>query len=342
MTRLAALLATVGLLSGASAQDVTCGTGGASIITGEYDNVFVNGGSCTIDGAAVVRGNVLASGGGSLDIRGTTSIAGSVSAESAGTIAISGGTVTGSVFARDSLGVSVTGGTLSAGLSVESGRAGLTVCGGTIIGGITLSETTGALSIGQATTCALSTIDGNILVTKGTGAIAVTNAALSASDIIVSEQTGNIDLNGVNPSDLSIELVTGSVSLSSLSTDSDSTVKGITGALTVTGSSFQGDLAVSSNGAITLIGNDFNFEDVLLEGGTGNLRVENNVNLGITITERGLVTFIGNDFTQALLSKNGVVTISGNTGLFIDCVDNAGIVGSGNAVATALGQCASI
>ncbi len=59
----------------------------------------------------------------------------------------------------------------------------------------------------------------------------------------MSEQTGNIDINGVSPSDLSIELVTSSVSLSSLSTASDSTVKGITGALNAKGSSFQGDHA---------------------------------------------------------------------------------------------------
>jgi hypothetical protein len=362
----------------ASARDSAAQTVCTGTLAGTHDNVTVNGGACTLSSATVL-GSVSVTGGGLLSMIGTTQINGSIEAFGAGNLTLTSGTVLGSVnlfssqnltvgtaarlgpvnvtssgrltlrgtmnivTAIDSFAVNVNGATITAGLLISAGKAALTICSSSIGGGVSMMSTTGALRVGVTAGCGISTIEGAILVTKGTGHVLLTNTTLAASDINVAEQIGNVILNNIDVSDLKVEKHTGAVTVTGITTDSDTSLSEISGAVTITNSGFGGDLSLVTMSAVTLSGNDFANESVLIEKGGGDSTISNNTNFGISVTERGSVSFSGNSFDSASFSKNtGGVSIVGNTGDTLHCVDNVPPpTGSGNTILVlASGQCA--
>lgn len=359
----------------ASAADAVC----SGTLSGTYDNVFVNGGSCTLSNA-VVHGNVTVTSGGALTMSGTTQISGDIQGLGAGNLALNSGVVSGAVSVLNSLNVTVgpaatlnalnltnsgnatlrgilekvtaigsgsinvSDARVAAGIFVEGGKAGMTICGAAAIaGGVIMTGTTGGLSIGIGSTCAVTSITGEILVTKGTGAVRISNASMLASDVSVSEQSGNVILTNLSLSDISIEKLTGSVTLTGIATDSDSTFNEITGTVSISGGNFQGDVGIEVAQAVTISGNNFNNEDLHISKGTGSLTISKNINIHVNISERGTISFSGNQFDSALFSKNGALSVVGNTGNLIDCVDNTPApTGSGNSITTKLGQCSGL
>ncbi len=375
---LAVTVAAISLLASgrASAADTIC----TGTITGTHDNVVVSGGTCTLSSATVL-GSVTVTGGGALTMSGTTQINGDIQAFGAGTITLNSGTVNGAVSllssgaitvgaganlnalsvtdsgnmtvrgslekinAVNSGGLTITGtaARIAAGVIVDAGKAGTTVCGGaTIVGGIIMMNTTGGLSVGIGT-CGVNTIDGAVLVSKGSGAVRISNAVMTGSDVSVSEQIGNVILTNLSLSDVTVENLTGSVTWATLRTDSDSKILNISSTVSITNGNFQGDVEINTAQAITISGNNFNFEDVNISKGTGSLTITNNTNIGINVTERGTVTFSGNRFDFAEFSKNGALSVTNNIGTTLLCVDNAPApTGSGNTITTKTGQCSSV
>jgi hypothetical protein len=83
------------------------------------------------------------------------------------------------------------------------------------------------------------------------------------------------------------------------------------------------DVGITSNGAVTLTGNDFALEDVFVSNNSGPVLVALNTNFNIGLIENGHVTFSGNTFSDADISKNtGGVSITSNTGAGLKCFDN--------------------
>ncbi len=360
----------------AHAADTLC-TGS---ITGTHDNVIVNGGTCTLSGATVL-GSVTVTAGGTLTMNGTTQINGDIQAFGSGNVALNSGTVIGAVSLLNSgaltvgaaaninalsmtnsgattirgvvekitavnsgsLTITGTSALVEDGVIVDAGKAGTTLCSGArVFGGLIMMNTSGGLSVGVGT-CGVNTISGAVLVSKGSGAVRIQNAVMTAADVSVTEQTGNVVLTNLSLSDIAIEKLVGSVTLTALATDSDSTLSDITSTVSITNSSFQGDVSILTAQAITISGNNFNNEDLNIAGGTGSLTISNNTNIGVKVLERGSITFSGNRFDFAEFTKNGALSVTNNIGTLLHCADNAPApTGSGNTVTTKTGQCSAV
>jgi hypothetical protein len=363
----------------ATARDAAAQTACNTTLSGTYDNITVTGGLCTLSNATVL-GNVSVTAGGRLTTTGTTQINGSVEGFGAGNLTLTSGTVMGDVSvlnsqnitvgtaanigalnstnsgtltlrgtiskvtATDSMAVNITGATIATGVIIDAGNANLTICGGAAIsGGIVMSNTNGGLLVGVTAGCGVSSIDGTIIVSNGTGAVRLTGTTMASSDVLVTQQIGNVILNNVALSDLNVELLTGAVTLTNVTTDSDTKLKAISSTTTITGSTLGSDVTIETSAAVNLTGNNFTNESLLISGGTGTLTIANNLNLSVSVVERGTVSFTGNNFGTAFFSKNGALSVIGNTGTLLECVDNTPApTGSSNTVTTKLGQCSAL
>lgn len=185
------LLVLVLILPEAAYASTTC----SGTLIGTYDNVIVDGGACTLDGA-IVRGSVLVRNGGTLTAIGSTVVAGDVRADSGGNILLDQVTVlgdvtltgsgdvtvgaaaniaallvnsSGSVNASGSLasiqasasgGIRLDGATVFPG-SVEmvNGTGSLVICGSTVEGIVNVVSTTGDVLVEESAACGASKID---------------------------------------------------------------------------------------------------------------------------------------------------------------------------------------
>ena len=103
------------------------------------------------------------------------------------------------------------------------------------------------------------------------------------------------------------------------------------------------DVEITSNCAVTITGNNFSLEDVMISNNRGPVFFDGNLNLSLKIIENIGVTVSGNTFTAAEVSKNiGDVSIEDNTGEKLNCSDNSlAPTGSGNTITELSdGQCA--
>jgi hypothetical protein len=227
---------------------------------------------------------------------------------------------------------------------VLQGSGDVRICGGAnITGGVNVIERNGGLLAGVGANCGVSTINGTVTIEKGTGNVRLLGTIMDGSDLSVIEQSGNVEVNGVNLSDVKIEKTTGSVTLTAVTTDSDTAIAEISGSVTIASSTLGSDVGITTNSAVTLTGNDFTAEDLFISGGSGAVTLSNNVNISFSINERGSVTIAGNNFVNASITKNtGGVSIVNNTGETLVCVDNSPApTGSGNTITIlADGQCA--
>jgi hypothetical protein len=379
--KLAAIaMAVVGISLFASSQahaDTVCN----GTISGTHTNVIVNNSAtvCTLSNATV-QGNVSVSNGGRLTMSGTTQVLGDIQATSAGVMQLNSGTVLGAVSLSNSSNltvgsaavlnslttfssgtltlrgrvgtvnaisggsISITGATIAAGVYVSSGLAGMTICGADITGGISMTGTNGGLSIGIGSTCAVNSIDGSIFVSNGTGAVRISNADMIAADVSVVEQSGNVILTNVPLSDLLIEKLTGSVTLTGIAPDSDTKILQVSGFVNLSASSLGSDMEIVTPGTVSLLSNNFGGEDINISTGTAGMTISNNINIGaVSISDRGNITFSNNNFGAANFSKNGAISLTGNTGASLDCVDNSPApTGSNNNVVSKTGQCAGL
>jgi hypothetical protein len=319
-----------------------------------------NGGRLTMSGTSQVFGDIQGNGAGVMQLNSGT-VFGAVSLTNSGNLTVGaaanlkGLNTTGSgaltlrgriesVLATSGGSITITGATIAAGVQVISGLAGVTVCGANIGGGIFMSTTNGGLSVGIGSSCALNTIAGPVSVSKGTGAVRISNADMLGSDVGVSEQNGNVILTNVALSDAIIENLTGSVTFNGIATDSDSKIFATSGFVDVIASSFEGDFAIIGAQAVRILSNNFGGEDLNILGGTPQLTINNNINMGVlNVSERGNITFSNNNFSGADFSKNGALSVTGNIGASLNCVDNTPApTGSNNTIASKTGQCAAL
>lgn len=351
----------------AAAQTVCSGT-----LSGTYDNIVVNGGSCTLSGATVL-GSVTINSGGNLTATGGTDVLGGVAASFGGNLNLQSVTILGDVALADSgnvtVGAAATIGPLKlersgaavitgavanldckqslavtlnkgshlflGGLSVFEGTGTIQICGSTIEGEVKVIETVGAMLAGGTASCGGSLIHASVLVEKGTGNVRVSDATLTAGDLFVIEQAGSALVERTSLSDVAIEAITGPVTLQSVTTDSDTKIIGNDGAVSIKGSLFGSDIEIKTNGgAVTVAGNSFSDEVVVVESNGGAVAFTDNIDLSFSIVANHGVTIGGNNFINGSVGSNtGGVSIVNNTGETLLCSgNNPAPTGSGNTI----------
>ena len=380
-----------------STSTVYADTQCSGTLSGVYDNVVVNGTACTLAGATV-RGSVLVSNAGTLLATGNTSISGGVQVDGGGNIDIDSATALGDVAIFNSadaiVGSGATAGVVKfensntltvsgnvgsiessasgaiqldgatvfpGGVTVNAGLGGLTLCGATVEAGINVALTTGSVSAEASATCAASSIDGSVIVGTGTGDVRLVGATMAAGDLLVSEQNGDVYLDGTSLSDVGVSLLTGDITLLNTITDSDTIITNNSGAVLIEHSSLGSDVDISLNGAVTIAANSVSLEDVRVSSNAGPILIENNCDLMLSIVENDNVTLINNNEANATaagatcdmdgvgltfvdVNKNtGGKTLINNTGRFLACADNTPApAGSNNVFDFTDGQCAGM
>lgn len=372
--RLSVLLVLGTLLSQSSAT-IQC----SHTLTGNIpDDVLVDGGSCTLSSASV-SGSVTVRAGGKLTTTGETVISGIIQSENSGNIVLYGttslqgtlkslnsptstvsigsgvtvsnielknsgvldvsGTV-GTILSEESGTVKINGGTIGGGgIAKKKGSGDISLCGATIGGSISVSE----LSSGKLLTssgCGTSTLSGSVLVEKSTVDVNLSEANISSGDVIIVEVTGDITVQSATVSDVTVRSVTGAVRLSGITTDSDVAMTAISESLVMSGCMFNGDMLVSGSQSVNIDECRFSGEDVAITGNFGTLTFSGNEDGDVALTENEDMVISGNNMDTMRVSKNGAVSIVGNTVAQLLCDDNSPPpVGSGNNIQFAQGQC---
>lgn len=308
---------------------------------------------------------------------GASALSGEIEFENSGDIAISGSVA--AILSKKSGGVRLTDAMVFPGgvtMSLSSGA--LEICGSTIggisdaqpdgSGGINVLEGGDVLAAAEGS-CAKSQIEGSVIVQKGTGKVRLVGTTLH-SDLIVIEQIGDVEVNGsdcdpLDPlcgtlSDINIEKLTGNVTLKSVTTDSDTTVVGTHGRVTIDASTLGSDVRVRLNKSVQITNNSFSLEDVLIANNDGPVLFDRNCDGRLTIIENENVIITNNNpvdatsagvscksefgFSDADISKNsGSVLIENNTGEGLFCADNSPAPAqglTGNTITFSDGQCA--
>jgi len=231
----------------------------------------------------------------------------------------------------------VNGGDILGGGLSRSGKGTITLCGATISGGISLIENEGGLKAVAAGTCAPNMIMGSIGVEKGSGNIEIGGGELTAADVNVIEQTGNVFLGNSQLSDIGISQLTGSLTIRAMA-DSDTTIEGVTGPILIENFSAQGDFGIISPGSsVTVRNSAFGFEGVRVNGAVGPVVFSNlrDVSIGASgnpsVTVTGVIARSG-EFT----GNERVILRNNNFSTSLVCSS-----GSGNAITFGDGQCAS-
>ncbi len=216
--------------------------------------------------------------------------------------------------------------------------------GANIEGGISFSQVNGHLKVVAGMNCAKTFLDdGAIEVNKGTGNVNIVGADVIASDVLVKEQKGNVNVKNAAVSDVTISLLDGNALLEDLKVDSDASFSDVTGTVNVRGSTFEGDMKVENNNIVKLHGNNFGLEDVIVHGNKGKVTITKNIDFSIVLSENNGVAFHENNARVVEINKNkNFVKINKNTVLSMFCSDNTPPpTGSGNTVeVSSSGQCA--
>lgn len=323
-------------------------TGGASLVTSGSVRIFgsVRGegadGSISLGGGTVVSGGVSVNGLNSVTV-GPNADVGSLMIVGVASTVVNGKTALITTSGAGTL--SVFGGSIvGGGLQRKNAEGGTILCGATLTGGISLEAVKGDFSAVASPNCGPSSLSGSIIVGKGTGSVLLSGGMLLGADLIVGEQTGDVQLSNAHLSDVSIGSLSGKLTLINVIADSDGTVSGVKGDVSVSGSKFAGDFTIfGTEGAVTLDNNDFGLEDIGLNGNKGLVTVKNNVNLSFVATENSAGLIVANNkITNAMISKNSVqVTITDSSFQSLSCADNSPPpTGAQNSVVISDGQCA--
>ena len=374
-----AVFLVVSWISFCSAQVQCSGT-----LTGTINNNVACNGDCVLNGATI-NGNVQCSTGtlvanGNTVITGTVTISGSATSATLEDVIVLGATsVTSasslvqftltssanltSVTVTDTPGDTVLAGTITSfsltnsgdlfvdgltttgSITVTGGNGVVEICGSTI-GSLLLDQRTGDVDIDASVSgCAATTLNVGFTATKGTGAVTLNGATLSNGDFIVSEYNGDVILQDTEISDLLISKSKGSLTVTNVDADSDTSITEQDGSVTLTNFDSLGDFLINDvTGNLEFKDSDSGLEDVIISFVDGTVTVKNNVNLNLEVKETGgMVMIADNTVTNSNISKNtGGVSIVGNTFNSLSCSDNTPApTGSGNTVTFPDGQCAS-
>ena len=343
------------------------------ILSGTHDDILVEGGNCTLQNATI-NGSVMVNNGGKLTVSGGTTINGSIQAENGGNINVNSGTVLGDVSLKNSNNITVGSGAninslkleksgkitasgnigdieakeskaillngaiiFPGGIAMEKGSGSLTVQNATIEGSIKVVETDGTIAVNSG-----SQFEGSITIEKGKGKVNLEGTTFASGDLIVVEQEGNITAQNSTFSDIKVEKSKGKIILRNLITDSDTFIGENDGDVVIENSSFTGDVEIKSNQAVKVKQNSFSLEDISISNNNGLVRIINNKDLGLSVTENKNVIIKNNTVTSLEVSKNsGSVTINNNRGEELGCADNSSLNCSGNSFQEATGQCAN-
>jgi hypothetical protein len=348
----------VGAMQSAFAQSISC----SGTVTGTFDDVTVNGATCTLM-ASTVRGSVQVSNGGVLTTSGVTQVSGNILADGGGDVSLAGqltvlgdvsminsaakltvgpsttlnslttqsfgdviiqGSV-GSVESISSKALTLNGGRVSPGeLKTISATGQLTLCGAVLSGGLSVSDCSAAVRAVASTSCAASTITGSISIARGTGAVTFDGALTSASDLTVIERTGNVVLQRITLSDVLLDKITGNLQILASQIDSDVSIQLVTGSALLSEVSTSGDLSINSiTAGLTIRNSDFGSEVVSVGNIDVSTTITGNKDLSLTVLESENVRLTGNTVRTASLNVNtGGVTINNNVFETLNCADN--------------------
>lgn len=353
-----------GTLTGSITNSVTINGGlctlSSAIISGSV--IVSSGGALVANGATVISGNLELDGAGDVLISGTTSILGSINSSNSptSTLKIESDAMVGGVEMNQSGDIIVSASVSSilsdgsgtilidkgkvrgGGISKKQGSGDILFCEAEITGPVSVIEVSSGRISTASPSCRSSTVTGSLLVEKSVVDVLLTGLTLTSGDVIIVELVGSVQIDSSLVSDISMNIITGNVNLNNVETDSDVGIGGISGSLSVTACTFQGDSSVSGSGSVTFSGCSFGGESVSVTGNSGPVRILNNEDGNIEISENESVEIIGNKLGVMSVNKNGGgVSISTNTITELSCVDNSPVPsGSGNQVVNALGQCA--
>lgn len=384
------LLLCPAMASGQNVEPIECQDG--DVLAGSYEDVIVNGGLCTLDGATVF-GAVLVDGGavtttpngarilagislngggdvtleavdvlgaislersGSLILAGDSKVEG-VSMKESGDVTIGASASTGQLLVEKSGEITVLG-AVAAILSTESG--GITLRDARVFpGGVSMSSSSGSLEIcgseiginsdtqtdgsgvvkvlgdGEvravaSESCGASQIEGAVIVLKGTGSLRLLGAELLAGDLIVAERTGEVSVGRSTLSDVKIEKITGSVTLTNVFLDSDTTIAEVGGDVTIASSeidtSLGGDVEVKFARDVTMTSvvsqSDLSFVN------NRAIRIEASEVIGdMNVAFNDSVTVAANSFALEdvrVASNTGPVVIDRNCDMRLTIVEN--------------------
>lgn len=328
-------------------------------ITGSV--VVTNGGSLSTVGNVNVFGSIRGTSAGSMYLGGKLWLGGGFVASGVPTVRVGPGAnigstmlsnvdsfiLQGSTVMLQSAGdgnILVRGGkVLGGGIARTMSKGSISLCGAYIRGGISMTGVTGHLVAAGGATCAPNRITGTIAVTKSTGDVRISGGTLTGADFLISELVGDIDVRNARLSDLNMARVTGGVLIDSVIADSDGLFTRITGDVFVTRSSLGGDFAITGNGKVTVVNNNFANEVVAISGNKGPVSVTNNQNFSAILVENTGLTFRGNQARTAEISKNiGVTAVNNNRAMSLSCADNANIAGTNNVASFKFGQCSRL
>ena len=241
--------------------------------------------------------------------------------------------------------------TTSGGVSVSGGNGIIEICGSSIGGVLSVTEHTGNINIDTNIancdpTTVVGSLVGGVTIQLGTSAVTIRGANIQNGDIGILQNTGAIVLDQLQVSDLNLEKNMGTLSITGVNTDSDSTIIEHTGDILLTNVAFIGDVIIKDvEGSVVLTDSDISLEDVSITLVTEDVTVDNNIDLNLTVEQvQGAVTITDNTITVAGVNKNtGGVDISGNNITTLSCSDNTPApTGSGNTIGSPDGQCATL
>ena len=232
-------------------------------------------------------------------------------------------------------------------VSVSGGNGIVEICGSSIGGVLSVTERTGNINIDtNIANCDPTTLVGGVTIQLGTSAVTIRGANMQNGDIGILQNTGAIVLDQLQVSDLNLEKNMGTLSITGVNTDSDSTIIEHTGDILLTNVAFIGDAIIKDvEGSVVLADSDISLEDVSITLVTEDVTVDNNIDLNLTVEQvQGAVTMTDNTITVASVNKNtGGVDISGNNITTLSCSDNTPApTGSGNTIGSPDGQCATL
>ena len=363
-----AQLACNGVVSGIINSDVTCN--GDCILDGATvnGNVLCSTGTLLAKGSSSVSGKIQADGAvtrveldavtvsGAVEIKNANSLNEVIIRQAATLTSVTIDNTSASVEVSGSLStITMTNGgnliaddlTTTGGVSVSGGNGIVEICGSSIGGVLSVTGRTGNINIDtNIANCDPTTLVGGVTIQLGTSAVTVRGADIQNGDLIIIQNTGSVVLDQLQVSDLNLEKNTGTLSISGVSTNSDSTIIEHTGDIQLTNLATIGDANIKDvEGSVMLTDSNLNLEDISITLVTEDVTVDNNINLNLTVEQvEGEVSITDNTITVANVNKNtGGVDISENTITTLSCSDNTPApTGSGNTISFPDGQCATL
>ena len=363
-----AQLACNGVVSGIINSDVTCN--GNCVLDGATvnGNVLCSTGTLLAKGSSSVSGNIQVDGSvtrieldavtvsGAVEIKNANSLNEIIIQQAATLTSVTITNTPASIEVSGSLGtIAVTDGgnfvvddlTTIGELSVSGGNGIVEICGSSIGGVLSVTERTGNINIDtNIANCDPTTLAGGVTIQLGTSAVTIRGANIQNGDIGILQNTGAIVLDQLQVSDLNLEKNMGTLSITGVNTDSDSTIIEHTGDILLTNVAIIGDAIIKNvEGSVVLADSDISLEDVSITLVTEDVTVDNNIDLNLTVEQvQGAVTITDNTITVASVNKNtGGVDISGNNITTLSCSDNTPApTGSSNTIGSPDGQCATL